>query len=160
MSAAPRHTGGMIAVRCPAPAREVAVRCLLMFLGLAVGLWVYGCTQSALPQTVIKPTNLPVPDGWHDGSYTGVSDRVGDLPTPQLVRVAVDIFDGRIVTLRIHQPPGWQAPPRPELLLRRLLQQQTTELETPPPVSNESDQLLRALGDALSRARLASPTTQ
>ena len=42
----------------------------------------------------------------------------------------------------------------------RMLEQPTTELATPPPVGNESDQLMRALDDALSKARLSSPTTQ
>lgn len=136
------------------------MRHLLKFLVLTLGLWACGCTQSFLPQTTTQTTSLPVSDGWHDGSYTGVSDRVGDLPTPQLVRATIDVSHGSIVTIRIHQPPGWSAPQGPELLLRRMLEQPTTELDTPPPVGNESDQLLRALDDAISKARLSSPTTQ
>ncbi len=132
----------------------------LKFLMLTLGLWACGCAQSILPQTIIQTTSLPAPDGWHDGSYTGVSDRVGDLPTPQVVRATVDVSHGSIVTVRIHQPPGWRAPQEPELLLRRILEQPTTELAMPPPVGNESDQLWRALDDAMSKARLSSPTTQ
>ena len=130
----------------------------LKFLMLILGQWACGCAQSFLPQTIT--TSLPAPDGWHDGSYTGVSDRVGDLPTPQVVRATVDVSQGSIVTIRIHQPPGWRAPQEPEILLRRILEQPTTESATQPPVGNESDQLLRALDDAMSKARLSSPTTQ
>ena len=133
---------------------------LLMFLMLTLGLWICGCTQNALPQTMMQTTSLPTPDGWHDGSYTGVSDRVGDLPTPQVVRATVDVSHGSIVTVRIHQPSSWQAPQEPELLLRRLLEQPTTELGTPLPMGNEADQLMRALDDAMSKARLSSPTTE
>ena len=135
------------------------MRRLLKFLMLTLGLWAGGCTQSFFPQTITQTTSLPAPDGWQDGSYTGVSDRVGGLPTPQLVRVTVDVSHGSIVTIRIHQPPGWRAPEGPELLLRRLLEQPTTESDTPPPVGSESDQLLRALDDAISKARLSFPTT-
>jgi hypothetical protein len=127
---------------------------LLKFFIFTPGLWTCGCGQSALPQT----TSLP--DGWRDGSYTGVSDRLGDLPTPQLVCATVDGSHGSIVTIRIHQPPGWHIPQEPELLLRRMLEQPPTELAMPPPVGNESDQLLRALDDAMSKARLSFPTTQ
>jgi len=123
-------------------------------------LCMWGCSQGFMTRTLMQPTSLAVPDGWQDGSYTGVSDRVGDLPTPQLVRATVDVSQGRIVTIRIHQPPGWQAPQAPELLLRGLLDQQPAEVSTPALGGSEPDPLRRALDDALSRARDASPMSQ
>ena len=36
----------------------------------------------------------------------------------------------------------------------------TAELDTSLPVGNESDQRLRALNEAVNKARLSSPTTQ
>jgi hypothetical protein len=100
---------------------------------------------------------LSAPGDWHDGSYTGTSDR-GDLPTPQLMRVTMDIAGGRIVTVRVHQPPGWNAPPGEELLLRRVLEQSSTGLEPPAPAGSEAEQLLRALDDASTKARAFEPT--
>ena len=41
----------------------------------------------------------------------------------------------------------------------RMLEKPTMESDTPPPVGSESDQLLRALDDVMSQARLSSPTT-
>ena len=111
----------------------------LLFLGTAI-LWLVGC-------------------GWHDGAYTGTSDRVGEPPTPQLVRVTMDVSRGRIVTVRVHQPPGWKAPQEEELLLRQVLEQSPTGLEPPAAGSSEADQLLRALDDAITKARAFSPAT-
>jgi len=122
---------------------------------LSIGLG--SCAQPLMPRVVT--TNMPVPDGWHDGSYTGVSDRSSDVPTPQLVRASVDISGGRVVTIRVYQAPGFGPPPAPELLLGRVLEQSTMEVDTAP-VGNESRQLMRALDDAISRARLSSPPSQ
>ena len=41
----------------------------------------------------------------------------------------------------------------------QMLEQPTMESDMPPPVGSASDQLLRALDDAISQARLSSPTT-
>jgi len=100
---------------------------------------------------------LSAPEGWHDGTYTGTSD-LGGLPTPQLLRITMDVSRGHIVTVRVHQPPGWNAPREEELILRRALEQPSTGLETPSPAGSETDQLLRALDDAITRARTFSPT--
>ncbi|HEY5869995.1 MAG TPA: hypothetical protein VI542_31250 [Candidatus Tectomicrobia bacterium] len=116
------------------------------------GLWLGGCSSGLLPHTVTYPMALSAPGDWQDGSYTGTSDR-GDLPTPQLIRVTMDIAGGRIVTVRVHQPPGWNAPPGEELLLRRVLEQSSTGLEPPAPAGSEAEQLLRALDDASTKAR-------
>jgi hypothetical protein len=89
----------------------------LLLLG-TLGLWCGGCSSGLIPHTITHTMMLPAPDGWHDGTYTGTSDLVGDLPTPQLVRVTVDISQGHIVTVRVHQPPGWNAPQGEEFLLR------------------------------------------
>jgi len=101
---------------------------------------------------------LSTPESWHDGTYTGTSDP-GGLPTPQLVRVTMDVSRGRIVTVRVHQPPGWNAPQEEELILRRALEQPSTGLETPSLTGSETDQLLHALDEAITRARTFSPAT-
>jgi uncharacterized protein with FMN-binding domain len=130
----------------------------MLLLG-TLGLWLGGCSSGWLPHTVTHTMTLPAPDGWHDGMYTGTSDLGGELPTPQLVRVTVDVFQGRIITVRVHQPPGWHAPEGEELILRRALEQPSTALETPSPAGSAADQLVRALEDARSRARAYSPTS-
>ena len=122
-------------------------------------LWTGGCSSGLMPHTVIHTMTLSAPESWHDGTYTGTSDLPGDPPTPQLVRVTMDISQGYIVTVRVHQPPGWKAPQEEGLILRRALEQSSTGLDLPPPVGNESDQLLRALDDAVTRARTFAPTT-
>jgi hypothetical protein len=130
----------------------------LLFLGTAV-LWLVGCDSGLMPHIVTHPMQLSAPDGWHDGAYTGTSDRVGEPPTPQLVRVTMDVSRGRIVTVRVHQPPGWKAPQEEDLLLRQVLEQSPTGLEPPAAGSSEADQLRRALDDAITKARAFSPAT-
>jgi hypothetical protein len=123
------------------------------------GLWLGGCSSGLMPHVVTHPMAISAPDGWHDGTYTGTSDRVGDPPTPRLVRVTIDVSRGRIVTVRVHQPPGWSASQEEELLLRRVIEQSPNRLETLGPAGSEADQLLRALDDAITKARTSSPTT-
>jgi hypothetical protein len=130
----------------------------MLLLG-TLGLWLGGCSSDLMPHIVTHTMTLSTPEGWHDGSYTGTSDLRGDPPTPQLVRVTMDVSRGRIVTVRVHQPPGWNAPQGEELLLRRALEQSPTGLEPPSPAGSETDQLLRALDDAITKARAFSPTT-
>ena len=129
----------------------------MLLLG-TLGLWLGGCS-GLMPHTVTHTMTVSAPDGWHDGTYTGTSDLVGDLPTPQLVRVTIDVSRGRIVTVRVHQPPGWNAPQEEELLLRHTLEQSSSGQEPPLPAGSEADQLLRALDEAITRARTFSPTT-
>jgi hypothetical protein len=76
-----------------------------------------------------------------------------------LVRVTIDVSRGRIVTVRVHQPPGWSASQEEELLLRRVIEQSPNRLETLAPAGSEADQLLRALDDAITKARISSPPT-
>ena len=61
---------------------------LLLLAWLIVGGG--GCLTGVSLQTAALP-NAPL---WDDGSYIGVHDGL----TPQLIRVAVDIASGRIVT--------------------------------------------------------------
>ena len=130
----------------------------MLLLGTC-GLWLGGCSSGLLPHTVTYPMALSAPGGWHDGSYTGTSDLRGDPPTPQLVRVTMDVSRGRIVIVRVHQPSGWNAPQGEELLLRQGLEPSATGLEPPAPAGSEAEQLLRALDDAITRARAFAPTT-
>jgi hypothetical protein len=130
----------------------------LLLLGI-FGSWLGGCSSGLMPHVVTHPMTLSAPDDWHDGTYTGTSDRVGEPPTPQLVRVTMDVAGGRILTVRVHQPPGWQAPQEEALLLRRMLEQSSTEREASAPAGSEADQLLRALDDAITKARSSSPST-
>jgi hypothetical protein len=71
----------------------------------------------------------------------------------------MDVSGGRILTVRVHQPPGWKAP-QEEALLLRVLDLSSTELATSAPAGSEADQLLRALDDAITKARSSSPMTQ
>ena len=54
-----------------------------------------------------------------------------DVPTPQMIRVAVDIAGGRIVTIRVLQHPAWREPEEQERLLRLVVASQTTEGHVP-----------------------------
>ena len=129
----------------------------LLLLGIC-GLGFGGCSSALVPRTVTYPMSLPAPGDWHDGSYTGTSDLRGEPPTPQLVRVTLDISQGRIVTVRVHQPPGWSLSEGEELLLRRTLEPFSAGPAPPSPTGSEAEQLLRALDDASIRARLFTPT--
>ncbi|GIX49485.1 MAG: hypothetical protein KatS3mg131_3696 [Candidatus Tectimicrobiota bacterium] len=108
-----------------------------------------GCTAPLFLGAVPSPAIGP----WEDGVYTGFSD----LPTPQLVVVEVSIAGGRIVALRLRRHPAWKAPAVQEQLVRAVLAQQTTDLGLPRPPGSEQDQLLRAIEDALAKARRHPP---
>jgi hypothetical protein len=139
--------------------RHTLSRTFRVMLGLCtLGLELGGCSGGLFPHTLTQTMTLPAPEGWHDGSYTGTSDRVGDLPTPQFVRVTIDVAQGQIVTVRVHQPPEWQAPPGLEELLPRILAQPTPVLEPPPPVGRAVDPLRQAIEDAGMKARMFTPT--
>jgi uncharacterized protein with FMN-binding domain len=90
---------------------------------------------------------------WNDGTYTGIQD----LPTPQLLVVDVAIQQGKIVAIHLRQHPEWQAPEDQELLLRQVIESQTTEVSTPRNDGSEQDLLLRAIEDALSKAQRKTP---
>jgi uncharacterized protein with FMN-binding domain len=90
---------------------------------------------------------------WHDGTYTGMLD----LPTPQFLVVEVDITQGQIVAIRLQQHPAWKAPEEQELLLHRVLERQTTNVEALREEGSEQDLLLRAIEDALSKAQREAP---
>jgi hypothetical protein len=144
--------------RCQGRRMPPMWRWWLLLLGTC-GLWLGGCSSGLLPYTVTYPMSLSAPGDWHDGSYTGTSDLRGEPPTPQLVRVTMDVSGGRVVTVRVHQPPGWNAPQGEEILLRRALEPSATGLEPPAPAGSAAAQLLRALDDAITRARTSDPTT-
>ena len=129
----------------------------MLLLG-TFGLWLGGCSSDLIPHVATHPMTLSTPEGWHDGTYTGTSD-TGDLPTPQLVRVTMDVSRGQVVSVRVHQPPGWNAPREEDLILRRALEQPSPGLETSSPAGSETDQLLHALDDAITRARTFTPAS-
>jgi hypothetical protein len=60
--------------------------------------------------------------------------------------------------MRLRQHPEWQAPQEQELLLRQVIEGQTTEGYTPRSYGSEQDLLLRAIEDALYKARKETPT--
>jgi uncharacterized protein with FMN-binding domain len=70
-----------------------------------------------------------------------------------LLVVDVDIRGGQIVAIHLRQHPEWQAPQTQELLLQRVIAQQTTDVYTPRKDGSEHDTLLNAIEDALSKAR-------
>ena len=120
---------------------------LLLLVWLVVGAG--GCLRGVSLQTAALPS-APL---WDDGSYIGVHD-----VTPQLIRVAVDISSGRIVTVRVLQHPAWRAPEEQEGLLRLIVESQTTEGHVPRGTGSEQDHLLRAIDDALSKAQAVTPS--
>jgi uncharacterized protein with FMN-binding domain len=83
---------------------------------------------------------------------------VHDGFTPQVIRVAVDISGGRIGTIRVLQHPAWRAPEEQEKLLRLVVESQTTEGHVLRGTGGERDYLLRAIDDALSKARAVTPS--
>lgn len=66
----------------------------------------------------LQMTSLPSTPLWDDGSYIGVYD----LPTPQLIRVAVDISSGRLVTIRVLRHPAWHVAEAQPGLLRLVVE--------------------------------------
>ena len=76
-----------------------------------------------------------------------------NVPTPQMIRVAVDIASGRIVTIRVLQHPAWRAPEEQERLLRLVVESQATAGPVLRGTESEQDHLLRAIDDALTRAQ-------
>jgi uncharacterized protein with FMN-binding domain len=75
-----------------------------------------------------------------------------------LIRVAVDIASGRIVTIRVLQHPAWRALEEQERLLRLVVESQTMAGNVPRGTGSEQDHLLRAIDDALTRAQSVTPS--
>lgn len=121
---------------------------LLLLVWLVVGGG--GCLTGVSLQTAALPS-APL---WDDGSYIGVHHGL----TPQLIRVAVDISSGRIVTIRVLQHPAWRTPEEQEGLLRLVVESQTTEGHVPRGTGSEQDHLLRAINDALTKAQSVTPS--
>ncbi len=122
---------------------------LLLLLAWLVGGGV-GCRTEVSLQT----TALPSAPLWDDGSYLGVHDGF----TPQLIRVAVDIASGRIMSIRVLQHPAWRSTQEQEELLRLVMESQTTVGHVSPGTGSEQDQLLRAIDDALRKAQSQAPS--
>lgn len=117
-----------------------------------------GCRTGGLPPdsgagATVSAQGLQALPLWEDGSYIGVHD----MPTPQMIRVAVDIASGRIATIRVLQHPAWRAPEDQERLLRLVVESQTTEGHVLRGTEGEQDHLLRAIDDALTRAQSVTP---
>jgi uncharacterized protein with FMN-binding domain len=119
---------------------------LLAVLGLGGG----GCRQGVSVQTA----PLAAPAVWGDGTYIGESD----LPTPQFIRVAVDITRGRIAAIRLLEHPTWTAPEQQDTLLRLVMESQTTAGHVSRGTGDEQDRLLHAIDAALAKARSARPS--
>jgi uncharacterized protein with FMN-binding domain len=102
----------------------------------------------------LQPAGFPSTPLQDNGSYIGVHDGL----TPQVIRVAVDIFSGQIGTIRVLQHPAWRAPEEQEELLRLIVESQTTEGHVPRGTGSEQDYLLRAIDDAMSKARAVTPS--
>ena len=115
--------------------------CLLVLLALGSGACITGGS--------LQTASLPGAPLWDDGSYIGVYD----VPTPQLIRVAVDISSGRIATIRVLQHPAWHVAETQAGLLRLVVESQTTAGHVPRGTGSEQDRLLHAIDDALAQAR-------
>jgi uncharacterized protein with FMN-binding domain len=75
-----------------------------------------------------------------------------------MIRVVVDITNGRIVAIRVLQHPAWRAPEEQERLLRLVVESQTTAGYVLRGTQSEQDHLLRAIDDALTRAQSVTPS--
>jgi uncharacterized protein with FMN-binding domain len=118
----------------------------LLFL-IYLSLWVGGCHNGVIIQTTSRPASGP----WDDGTYTGVSEPL----TPQFIQVEVSITRGQIVAIHLRQHPAWELPQEQERLLQLVVASQTTEGHVPRGTGSEPDHLLRAIDDALVKARRA-----
>lgn len=118
---------------------------LLAFLVFGSG----ACIQRG----TLRTATLPSASLWNDGSYLGTHD----VPTPQLIQVAVDITAGRIVNIRLLEHPAWRAPEAQDELLRLVMTSQTTEGHVPRGTGSEEDRLLRAIDEALIKAQPPFP---
>ena len=116
--------------------------------------WLLGGGGGCLTGVSLQTVSLPSAPLWDDGSYLGVHE----VPTPQVIRVAVDISRGRIVTIRVLQHPAWRTPEEQDGLLRLVVESQTTEGHVPRGTGSEQDRLLRAIDDALSKAQSGHPS--
>lgn len=90
---------------------------------------------------------------WDDGSYIGVYN----LPTPQLIQVAVDISSGRMVAIRVLQHPAWHIAQEQDKILRLVVESQTTAGHAARDTGSEQDRLLHAIEDALAKAQSVIP---
>ncbi len=115
--------------------------------------WLVWGSGGCLKEVAVQTASLPSTPLWDDGSYMGVND----VSSPQLIRVAVNISKGRIVTVRVLQYPGGQASEEQEGLLRLVVESQTTEGHVPRGTGSEQDRLLQAIDDALAKAQSAPP---
>ena len=76
----------------------------------------------------------------------------GELPTPQLMQVEIDLgARGPNVRMRIH--PAWQALYRPSVRVGRVRTEPQTEEETAAPPPGGAEELQQVLENALDRAR-------
>ena len=121
-----------------------------LLLLAVVGSWGGGCRQDVSVQTA----PIAAPAAWGDGIYLGESD----LPTPQFIRVAVDITHGRIVAIHLLEHPTWTAVEQQEALLHLVMESQTTEGHVSRGAGDEQDRLLRTIDAALAKARSAPPS--
>jgi uncharacterized protein with FMN-binding domain len=101
----------------------------------------------------VQTDPVAAPAAWGDGTYIGESD----LPTPQFIRVAVDITRGRIVAIRLLEHPTWTAVEQQEALLHLVMESQTTEGHVSRGTGDEQDRLLRTIDAALAKARSTPP---
>ncbi|MGE3536179.1 MAG: hypothetical protein AB7N91_01935 [Candidatus Tectimicrobiota bacterium] len=107
------------------------------------------CAREALLQT----SAAPAPAAWQDGSYLGVNE----LPAPQLIRVAVGISQGRLVSIHLLEHPAWRTPAEQQDLLRLVVESQSTSGLVPRGTGSEQDHLLQAIDNALTKARSEAP---
>jgi hypothetical protein len=103
-----------------------------------------GSSTSALAQETPLPPLAP-PSG-----ETAINPN--EPPTPQALRVAVDIGAGG-PAFRVLYDPAWRALFRPEVRVGRVRTEPPPEADTAPSLEGGADQLHHALGQALDRAQ-------
>ena len=117
-------------------------RRVLVLLAL-VGWLGSGMTSVLAQETTPPPLTLP---------FEATTTNPGEPPTPQFLRVAVEMGAGGLA-FRVRYDPAWLASFRPQVRVGRVRTEPPPEVENVPTLEGGADQLQRALEQALDRAQ-------
>ena len=101
--------------------------------------------------TSILAQETPLPSRTPASAETALNP--GEPPTPQFLRVEMDIGAGGLGPIRMHYYPPWVAMRRPQLRVGQARTEQPPEVDTAPLMERGADQLHQALEQALDRAQ-------
>lgn len=123
------------------------------FIGLLlIAGWLSGQRTVALGQETISVPLSPPPEE--------TTANPNALPTPQLLRVEVDLTTGGFGAVRIPLDPTWVAVTRPTLGVSQLRTDAGGDAEVVPPLEGGAEELQHALEQALDRAQPAGTSSR